>query len=245
MSLLLVSRTQSKLDDVSAEIKKTHEVEAETVAVDFGDVDITARARLEAAIKSKDVGVLINNVGMGYDFPMYTLELSDKESETMTRVNVDSVLMMTRLVLPGMVDRKRGAVVNISTASALLPSPLLAVYSGTKSFVELFTRALAIEYGGQGIDVQVQSPLYVTTKLAKIRKVSWSTPSPEQYARAAVGQIGYEVQMQPWWGHAFLMGILLCLPERLVVVGTAALHKATRAKGMKKRARLAKEVKAQ
>merc|ERR1712167_493680 len=105
---------------------------------------------------------------------MYMLELSNAEADTLVRVNVDSVLMMTRMILPGMEQRQRGAVVNISTASALLPSPLLAVYSGTKSFVELFTRGLAVEYKSKGIDVQVQSPPYITTKLAKIRKSSWS-----------------------------------------------------------------------
>ena len=62
----------------------------------------------------------------------------------MLAINVESVTWMTRLVLPSMLAKKRGAVVNMSSASARAPLPLLAQYSATKGYVENFTRSLAV-----------------------------------------------------------------------------------------------------
>ena len=69
----------------------------------------------------------------------------------MLAINIESVTWMTRLVLPLMLAKKQGAVVNMSSASARMPLPLLAQYSATKGYVENFTRSLAVEYAGKGV----------------------------------------------------------------------------------------------
>lgn len=78
---------------------------------------------------------------------------------------------MIRCVLPNMIAKKKGAVLNIgSGAATVLPSdPLYAIYAATKGYVDQLTRSLAVEYSGKGIDFQLQAPLYVATKMAKIR----------------------------------------------------------------------------
>merc|ERR1719463_448244 len=101
---------------------------------------------------------------------------------------------MTRIVLGdessgGMVQRCRGAIVNTSSGAGRAISPLLCEYSGAKSFIEMFSRGLRAELAAYNIDVQVQVPLYVTTKLAKIRKTSLTVPSPAAYARCAASHI--------------------------------------------------------
>merc|ERR1712060_256954 len=73
-----------------------------------------------------------------------------------------------------------------------MTSPLLAEYSGAKSFIEMFSRSLKAELAPYKIHVQVQAPLFVATKMAKIRKTSLTVPSPQSYARSAVAHIGYE-----------------------------------------------------
>ena len=106
-------------------------VQIETVQVDYNDFDLNGDAyeRVEAALDGKDVGLLVNNVGIGYEFPMWFHEVSDDRMEKMLRLNVSSVAYMTRIVLPGMVERKRGSILNISSRCVLLlfvrvvPSP--------------------------------------------------------------------------------------------------------------------------
>ena len=180
------------------------------------------------------VGVLINNVGRSYPFPQYFHELEDEVADSLVRLNVESVVVMTKLVLTGMLQRRRGAIVNISSAAGIAPAPLLSEYGATKKFVELFSKGLAAEYAAKGIDVQVQSPLYITTKLAKIRKSSWLTPTPKQYARAGVKCIGQETFSQPWWAHGLVMGVASMLPDAVNNSFVASMHLGIRKKALKK-----------
>lgn len=141
---------------------------------------------------------------------------------------------MTRTVLPGMAERKRGAIVNISSFASLLANPLLAHYSATKSFMDKLSLGLNAEYRGKGVHVQVQNPLYITTKLSKIRKSSITTPTPSGYARAAVRAIGYDAQISPYWAHALFAWVVSLLPESIVSKQVMGMHLAIRKRATKK-----------
>jgi len=114
-------------------------------------------------------------------------------------------------------------------------SPLLSEYSGTKAFVELFSRGLAAEYASKGVHVQVQSPLLVTTKLSKVKKSAWDKPSPDAYARAAVKRIGYETECSPFWSHQLQVNVLRCLPESITAYIVGGLHRSIRKRALAKK----------
>ena len=150
-------------------------------------------------------------------------------------INIDSVVWMTRAVLPQMLARKKGAVVNLSSASAKPPNPLLAVYSSTKGFVENFTKSLAIEYGAKGIHFQCQSPLWVATQIvfpnSKVpvdKRSSLVTPTTKTYAKAAVARIGYDTMVSPYWAHELFMWLQERLPERTIGFIVLQMHKGVR-----------------
>ena len=165
---------------------------------------------------------------------MYFDELDDASVEDLISLNLNSTTWMTRLVLPGMISQKKGAIVNISSAAGVTTSPLLAQYSAAKSYVAMFSKALNAEYKSKGIHVQCQIPLFVATKLAKIQKASLTVASPSGYARAAVAAIGYETVVSPFWSHALQMWLLTSLPEWVSTAITFSMHKAIRSKGLKK-----------
>lgn len=102
------------------------------------DVDFThgpeIYEKITKAITGLEIGVLVNNVGMGYPYPQYFLEISNPEefTENIIRCNIKSVTNMTRIILPQMVERKKGVIVNLSSMAAQVPNPLLTVYSSTK-----------------------------------------------------------------------------------------------------------------
>lgn len=105
------------------------------MVVDFsGDLD-QGVVRIKEAIEGLDVGVLINNVGLSYPYARYFHEVDDKLLADLIKVNVEGTTKVTQAVLPGMLQRKRGAIVNIgSGASIVIPSdPLYAVYAATKA----------------------------------------------------------------------------------------------------------------
>jgi len=76
--------------------------------------------------------ITVNNVGMQYLYPMYITEVPESTVWDLVNVNVGATTHMTKVVLPGMQKRKRGAIVNVSSSAELQPMPLLAVYAATK-----------------------------------------------------------------------------------------------------------------
>jgi 17beta-estradiol 17-dehydrogenase / very-long-chain 3-oxoacyl-CoA reductase len=105
----------------------------------------------------------------------------------------------------------------------------------------MFSKTLNYELKSKGVHVQCQVPLFVATKLAKIRHASLMTASPSGYARAAVAAIGYESIVSPYWSHAVQMWIMTNLPAYLSTYITYSMHLGIRKAGMKKDERLAKE----
>merc|ERR1711971_21825 len=123
-------------------------------------------------------------------------------------MNIASTTWMTRMVIHGMAERKRGAIINISSAAGVITSPLLAQYSAAKAYIEKFSRGLAVEYKSKNISIQCEVPFYVATKLAKLRK-SFSVPTPKEYVKLSMKWIGHsDVVISPFWLHGLAMYII-------------------------------------
>jgi 17beta-estradiol 17-dehydrogenase / very-long-chain 3-oxoacyl-CoA reductase len=138
LGLVLVGRNPEKLAAVAAEIKaKRPKVpEVRTFVLDFAGEGLAAGVEsLKEAIRGLDVGVLVNNAGVSYPYARYFHEVDEELMRSLIRVNVEGVTRVTHAVLPGMVERKRGAIVNIgSGAASVVPSdPLYSVYAATKA----------------------------------------------------------------------------------------------------------------
>lgn len=102
--------------------------------------------------------------------------------------------MVTRAVLPGMVQRRRGLVINMSSIAGYQPLPLMGVYSASKKFVEYFSETLQYEYKSHNIDVQTLTPSYIATKMTKwsnlLQRPGIITPCPKSFAKSAIATIG-------------------------------------------------------
>ncbi|KAM9817179.1 very-long-chain 3-oxoacyl-CoA reductase-B [Neosynchiropus ocellatus] len=203
-AIVLVSRTQEKLDDVSKAIESKYGVETKTIAADFSAVDIYPK--IQEGIAGLEIGVLVNNVGVSYSYPEFFLEIPNLHNiiDSMININITSVCQMTRLVLPQMAERKRGAILNISSASAMYPCPLLTVYSASKAFVDFFSRGLQAEYSSRGVIIQSVLPFFVATKLSKIRRATLDKPTPERYVAAALNTVGLQTQTNGYLPHAII-----------------------------------------
>lgn len=238
LNVCLISRTQSKLDECKSQISaKYPRVKVSTLAVDYSSFDDVAKSKVSKHISDYDVGVLVNNVGISYPYTKYFHELDDERVEQLITLNIDSTTWMTRIALPGMLSRKRGSIVNISSIAGVMTSPLLAQYGAAKSYIAMFSKTLNAELSDKGIHVQCQIPLFVATKLAKIRKASITVASPSGYAKAAVRAIGYEPIVSPFWSHAAQIYIFSKLPEWLLTAVTKNMHLGIRKAGMKKDAK--------
>lgn len=157
--------------------------------------------------------MLINNVGISYPYPEYFLDLKNKDViyKNIITCNIGSVTNMCKIVMPGMVERRRGVIVNVSSTAAQIPSPLLTVYSASKAYIEKFSADLGAEYSKFNIVVQCLLPGYVATKMSKIRSSTWMAPSPLTFVNDAVKTIGVQHHTTGYVPHTLLVGIVNAL----------------------------------
>jgi 17beta-estradiol 17-dehydrogenase / very-long-chain 3-oxoacyl-CoA reductase len=136
LNLVLVGRNPEKLKDVSDLIQtKYGKTQIKNVVVDFAGDLSEGINRISDAIEGLDVGVLINNVGISYPYARFFHEVDEELLKNLIQVNIEGTTKVTQAVLPGMLKRKRGAIVNIGSGAAIvIPSdPLYAVYAATKA----------------------------------------------------------------------------------------------------------------
>jgi 17beta-estradiol 17-dehydrogenase / very-long-chain 3-oxoacyl-CoA reductase len=235
LNIVLISRTTSKLKETASEIESKYpKVQTSIVQVDYGNFDAAAKSRVKAAVDPLDVAVLVNNVGMSYSFPQNVADLKEDQFRTLLELNVSSTVEMTQLLLPRMEQRKKGIIVNMSSASSALGGcPMLALYAASKAYINEFSSSLHYEYSGSKCDIRVQAqiPLFVTTKLAKIRKARLDVPSPATFAKASVRAMGHEPLISPYWVHALMVFLGSFVPQGLLMTKVRGMHK-----GLNKRA---------
>ncbi|XP_055844520.1 very-long-chain 3-oxoacyl-CoA reductase [Episyrphus balteatus] len=210
LNVVLISRSLSKLETVAKEIADDTKVEVKIIDVDF-TAGPEIYEKIQTNLEGLDIGVLINNVGISYQHPEYFITYTD-ENETFLRdivaANIHSVTFMTKMILPRLVAKKQGVIVNVSSLAAVIPNPLLSVYSGTKAFVDKFSEDLHQEYKDQGIIIQSVRPGFVATNMSKVRKTSAMIPSPDCYASSALKTVGITGQTTGYWPHA-VMGLVI------------------------------------
>ncbi|KXJ12187.1 Very-long-chain 3-oxoacyl-CoA reductase [Exaiptasia diaphana] len=131
LNIVLMSRNLEKLKKVEEEIRSEYNVETRIIVIDFsGGQEIYQD--IGDKLKDLEIGILVNNVGVGVKCPDYFLMLPIEETCKMINVNILSVVMMTYIVLPMMVARKSGLVINVSSIAGRIPNPLVSTYSSTK-----------------------------------------------------------------------------------------------------------------
>jgi short-subunit dehydrogenase len=163
--LILASRNQAKLDALAAELEDTHEVRTLVVPVDLTESDAPSRLFGEIRRRGIAVDILVNNAGVGH-FQNYP-EGSLVQDVEVVRLNVLSLTAMTRLFVPGMIERGHGRVLNVGSVAGFQPAPRMAVYGATKAFVLSLTEALATELEGTGVTVTVLCPGFTDTELVE------------------------------------------------------------------------------
>ncbi|KAF3919366.1 hypothetical protein ABW21_db0204939 [Orbilia brochopaga] len=250
-NILLISRTQSKLEEISKDIEEKYKVQTEYLAIDFAANLDEDYKRIAASVKDKDVAILLNNVGKSHDMPVKFLETEEKEMLDIITINCIATLRVTQVVAPGMISRKRGAILNMGSVAGLTPTPLLATYSGSKSFLATWSAALASELKPHGIHVDLVNSYFVTSAMSKIRRTSVTTPNPKAFVKATLGKIGVNLThtwgiSTPYWSHAVMHWAL----ENLAGLGTATvvqinknMHEDIRKRAIKKKERDAKAAK--
>lgn len=237
MSIVLISRNIEKLVDVAQEIERVSKVETKCVAIDFsGSHEIYDKVK--SILQELDIGVLVNNVGMSLGNPEFHHMVDIKTVRNLIKVNCESVAEMTHLLIPKMLEKQKGIIINISSASSLHTSPLLSLYAGSKHFVTSLSKGLNAEYCSKGLIIQTVVPYFVCTKMSKLKKASFFAPSAATYVSQALLTVGNQAMTYGCISHT-IMGIFLAsLPEFVTTYAGFQLMGMARERALKKSAKM-------
>jgi short-subunit dehydrogenase len=162
-ALVLVARDPAKLAKTASEIARAHGVEVKVTAQDLATPE--GCAGVEQAVRRFGfyAEYLVNNAGI-----MSSGFFQDEDPATVRRIvdlNVRAMVDLTMRLLPGMLARGRGGVLNVSSMMGYMPVPYQATYAASKAFILSFSKALAYEVRGTGVKVSVVAPGVVSTGL--------------------------------------------------------------------------------
>lgn len=223
--LILVARNKEKLLALAEELKRNNAINVKVIAKDLTKPEEVAA--LIDEVKNDNIQYLINNAGFGY-FGAYH-ECDWKTTQDMMELNMTTLAHLTHSLLPKMIEKGSGKILNVASVAGFLPGPNMAVYYATKAFVLHFSEAIAQELKGYGVTVTALCPGptqsqfmdvsgMAQSKLVKGRKL----PTSKQ-----VAEYGYKAMMRGQhvavhgWGNFVLSVLPRLFPRRLTtwVVG--------------------------
>lgn len=159
--LVLVARSEDKLNTLKEELEAEHGVKVDVIALDLSQPDAADILFDKTEVLGLQIDTLINNAGFGGHGKFYERSLADEQA--MMQVNMVSLTNLTHLYIKGMVERNQGRVLNVSSTASFMPGPLQAVYYATKSYVTSFSQAVAEEVKDRNVTVTALCPGTVAT----------------------------------------------------------------------------------
>ena len=188
--LFLTSRAEQALQTVAAECARRHRCEVRTHAADLADAAQTDGLVLALAAAELEYGVLVNNAGFGVKGKFADTDLAAELD--LTHVQLDAMLKLTKALLPGMIHRREGRILNVASVYSFAPVPQQAVYGACKAFLLSFSAALGEEIRGTGVTVTTVCPGVTRTEFRAragiVEKNTAAGSTPEAVARMAAEQ---------------------------------------------------------
>lgn len=252
-NVVLVSRTLAKLEALATEITTNNpDVQTRVLPMDFAANSDNDYAALRELIAGLDVAILINNVGLSHSIPVPFVLTPFEEMRDIITINCLGTLRVTQLVAPKLVARKKGLILTMASFGGIMPTPLLATYSGSKAFLQQWSTALGGELAPHGVTVQLVQSYLVTSAMSKIKRASAMIPTPKSFVAAALGKIGRSGGSQgiaytstPYWSHGLMhwgIATVAGTMNSLVLNINKDMHEGIRKRALKKAEREGKKV---
>ena len=189
-SLILVARRRERLEELRNELtKRNPKLRVHIRVTDLSDDRAVTELCDWLEREKLSIDLLINNAGLGDLGPFATSE--PQRVKEMLAVNIGALTLLTRWLLPGMIARRRGAILDVSSSAGFLPIAGFAVYAATKAYVTSFSEALRAELRGTGVTVTSLCPGPVHTEFTEVAhrsSAAWEKSSPE-FTRVSIDDV--------------------------------------------------------
>lgn len=211
-NLILIGRNNELLDKLVSDLTYSG-VQTHTMTHDFiGQFD-DLKYKLEEFIfegyttPQKRVGLLVNNVGIALEDLTKFVDYPIQKDYDLVQININSILSMTKVLLPAMLTQQYGYIVNIGSASSLNHSPYVSTYSATKAFLDQYTYSMSQEYQDTGVKFHASHPAFFVSGMTKV-KSSIFVPNSDLVADGVLRHIQHTVSSIPYIMHFVQMSFV-------------------------------------
>lgn len=258
-NLVLISRTLSKLETIQKEFQAKYNVKVEVLPIDVAKDSKENYTSIKEICSDLPISILVNNVGRSHSIPVSFLDTTEEEMRNIITINNTATLMITQIITPMIIKTlqskkgyiEKGLILTMGSFGGLIPTPLLATYSGSKSFLQAWSNSIAGELKSSNIDVQLINSYLVTSAMSKIRRTSMMIPNPRQFVKTTLNSVGRRggsqdryATMTPYWSHAlyqFFIEESIGVYSKIVNSINYKMHLQIRQRALKKAARAAKK----
>jgi len=188
--LVLVARSEAKLEQLKTELETAHKVKVTAIASDLSRPESAQQLFDKTEALGLQVDVLINNAGFGGHGKFHQRTLASDQA--MMQLNMVTLTNLTHLYLQGMVQRNCGKILNVSSTASFMPGPLQAVYYATKAYVTSFSQAVAEEVKEHNISVTALCPGPVTTGFVQAGDLEGVEVWKNAKSAESVAECGYK-----------------------------------------------------
>lgn len=193
--LLLIDRDQRALDELAAELTDEFDVEVDTFCADLVNDD-DVKQLVQTLESLPDVSLLVNNAGFGQS--KFFVDIEVQNHLDMVNLHVHTPVRLCHAVLPGMLARDRGAIINVSSLSAWTPCAGIVQYSATKQYLVTFSEAIKEELKGTSVTIQALCPGFVKTDFFEAEMMAafetqrvpkWLWVTPDEVVRCSLAKL--------------------------------------------------------
>lgn len=188
--LVLVARSQDKLAALKQELESRYKTQVVVIAEDLSDPNSADRVAEKITGLGLQIDTLINNAGFGGHGKFHERELADDQA--MMQLNMVTLTNLTHHFLKGMVERRSGKILNVSSTASFIPGPLQAVYYATKAYVTSFSQAIAEEVAEHNVTVTALCPGAVATGFVEAGNLDGVDIWKNAKSPRSVAECGYQ-----------------------------------------------------
>ncbi len=229
-NLLLTGRNIEALKKLALQWEQDYGIEVRCCSVDLSVSDAPEQLCGVIDAEMYEVDILVNNAGFGLRGKFSSLPLSDQLA--LLQVNIVALTHLTRLLVPTMVEQKRGKILNVASVAGFLPGPLMATYYASKAYVLYFSLALSEELRGTGVTVTTLCPGPTPTRFGERAGIAHSHLFQNMASTTAeeVATIGYREMMKgkqlviPGTMNKLVPPLIRCFPRSLILRVVKLLH---------------------
>ena len=220
-NVVITARRDDRLRELADELTAAHGVEVLPIPADLADDD--ARAHLLDTItqRSIEIDVLINNAGFGVIGPL--TDTAPERHRALIDVNITALTELTRAILPGMIERRRGHILNVASVAGFVPGPFQSTYYASKAYVVSFNEALVEELRGTGVTATCLCPGVTATEFASAAGASSDHAyGPSAATSMGVAEAGYAAMLAgrslvvPGWKNRAIVALTRILPRATI-----------------------------